>query len=102
VCKGGGGVWGSGPQTDKHLPQSPFTGHFLYMTTFERFGSQKLNLSLCLVDTCVVYMLHNGTFSIASDFDVKEFSEIRDISLYSRLEKVTAIQDGLIHGEAKC
>ncbi len=25
VCKGGG-VWGSGPQTDKHLPQSPFTG----------------------------------------------------------------------------
>jgi hypothetical protein len=29
VTKGrGGGVWGSGPQTDKHLPQSPFTGHF--------------------------------------------------------------------------
>jgi hypothetical protein len=29
VCKwGGGGVQGSGPQTDKHLPQSPFTGQF--------------------------------------------------------------------------
>jgi hypothetical protein len=27
VCKGGG--WGSGPQTDKHLPQSPFSGHFI-------------------------------------------------------------------------
>ncbi len=28
LCKGvGGGVWGSsGPQADKHLPQSPFTG----------------------------------------------------------------------------
>ncbi len=26
MCKGG--VWGSGPQTDKHLPQSPFTGQF--------------------------------------------------------------------------
>ncbi len=25
VCKGGG-IWGSGPQTDKHLPRSPFTG----------------------------------------------------------------------------
>ncbi len=24
----GGGVWGSGPQTDKHLPQSPFIGQF--------------------------------------------------------------------------
>ncbi len=23
-----GGVWGSGPQTDKYLPQSPFTGQF--------------------------------------------------------------------------
>ncbi len=29
VCKGGEGVRGSGPQTDKHLPQSAFTGHFL-------------------------------------------------------------------------
>ena len=28
VCKGGG-VWGSGPQTDKHLPQSPFTCRYL-------------------------------------------------------------------------
>jgi hypothetical protein len=28
VCEGGG-VWGSGPQTDKHLPQSPFTGQLL-------------------------------------------------------------------------
>ncbi len=26
VCKGG--LWGSVPQTDKHLPQSPCTGHF--------------------------------------------------------------------------
>ncbi len=25
---GGGGVWGSRPQTDEHLPQSPFTGNF--------------------------------------------------------------------------
>jgi hypothetical protein len=32
VCKGG--VWGSGPQTEKHLPQSPFTGEFFQMTTF--------------------------------------------------------------------
>ncbi len=28
VCKGGGGSGGSGPQTNKHLPQSPFTGPF--------------------------------------------------------------------------
>jgi hypothetical protein len=26
VCKEGGGVWSTGPQTDKHLPQSPFSG----------------------------------------------------------------------------
>ncbi len=32
VCKGG--IWGSGPQTDKHLLQSPFTGQFFEMTTF--------------------------------------------------------------------
>ncbi len=25
---------GRGPQTDKHLPQSPFTSKFLQMTTF--------------------------------------------------------------------
>ncbi len=25
---GGRGFWGSRPQTDKHLPQSPFTGQF--------------------------------------------------------------------------
>jgi hypothetical protein len=24
--RGGGGLWGSGPQTDKNLPHSPFTG----------------------------------------------------------------------------
>ncbi len=24
----GGGVWGSGPQIDKHLSQGPFTGKF--------------------------------------------------------------------------
>ncbi len=40
VGKGGppltprGGVWGSGPQTDKHRPQSPLTGQFFQMTTF--------------------------------------------------------------------
>ena len=34
VCNGGGGVWGSGPQTDKHLPQSLFTDNFFEMTTF--------------------------------------------------------------------
>jgi hypothetical protein len=28
VCKGGG-VLGSGPQTDKHLPRSPLTGQIL-------------------------------------------------------------------------
>jgi hypothetical protein len=27
-CVRGWGVWGSGPQADKHLPQSPFTGQF--------------------------------------------------------------------------
>jgi hypothetical protein len=32
--RGWGWVWGSGPQTDKHLPQSPFTGEFFKMTTF--------------------------------------------------------------------
>jgi hypothetical protein len=26
------GVWGSRPQTDKHLPQNPFTGKFFQMT----------------------------------------------------------------------
>ncbi len=26
-CVRGGEVWGSGPQTDKHLPRRPFTGH---------------------------------------------------------------------------
>jgi hypothetical protein len=26
VCWGGGGIWDSGPQTNKHLPQSSFTG----------------------------------------------------------------------------
>jgi hypothetical protein len=30
----GGGVWGYGPQTDKQLPPSPFTGQFFYMRTF--------------------------------------------------------------------
>jgi hypothetical protein len=33
VCKGGG-VWGSGPHTDKHLKQITFTGKFFSMTTF--------------------------------------------------------------------
>jgi hypothetical protein len=27
-------VWDSGPQTDKHLPQSPVTVQFFWMTTF--------------------------------------------------------------------
>jgi hypothetical protein len=31
-CVRGGGF--SGSQTDKHLPQSPFTGKFFKMTTF--------------------------------------------------------------------
>ncbi len=29
VCKRGGDVWGSGPRTDKHLPQRPFQVNFL-------------------------------------------------------------------------
>jgi hypothetical protein len=33
VCKGGE-HGGSGPQTDKHLPESPVTGKFFLMTTF--------------------------------------------------------------------
>jgi hypothetical protein len=33
VCKGRG-VLGSRPQTDKHLPPSPFTGQFFQMATF--------------------------------------------------------------------
>ncbi len=45
VCKGGGGVWSSEPQTDKHLPQRPFTGQFFYMTTF-CFGFYKVNQTL--------------------------------------------------------
>jgi hypothetical protein len=32
MCKGGGGVWVSGPQTGKHLPQSPFTSKLFKMT----------------------------------------------------------------------
>ncbi len=32
MCRGGGGGWGSGPQTKKHLLQRPFTGHFFRMT----------------------------------------------------------------------
>jgi hypothetical protein len=32
-CVRVGGLWGSGPQTDKHLPQSHFTCQFIYMTT---------------------------------------------------------------------
>jgi hypothetical protein len=31
-CLPGGGLWGSGPQTDKHLPQSPFTDKFYMLT----------------------------------------------------------------------
>jgi hypothetical protein len=30
-CVRGGGVWGSGPQTDKHLLQSPITGRFFLL-----------------------------------------------------------------------
>ncbi len=29
-----GRVWGSGPQKDKHLPQSPFTSHFFRFRHF--------------------------------------------------------------------
>ncbi len=28
-CEGGRGVWGTGPQTDKHLPQNPLTDLFM-------------------------------------------------------------------------
>ncbi len=33
VCKGGG-ILGSGPQTDKHLAQSPFIGQFFRLRHF--------------------------------------------------------------------
>ncbi len=36
------GVWGSGPQTDKHLPQSPFTGQFFI---WRHFASPSMSLS---------------------------------------------------------
>ncbi len=45
VCKGGGGeVWGSGPQTDKHLPQSPFTDRFIQMTFCIAFYESYLSM----------------------------------------------------------
>ncbi len=35
MCNGGGGgVWVSGPPTEKHLLQIPWTGQFFLMTTF--------------------------------------------------------------------
>jgi hypothetical protein len=44
VCKGGG-VWGSGPQTDNHLPQSPFTGQFF---TWRHFALPSMSLIFLL------------------------------------------------------
>ncbi len=34
MCVGGGGNLGKGPQTDKHLPQSPLTCQYFLMTAF--------------------------------------------------------------------
>ncbi len=42
VCKGGGGYGGSGPQTDKHLPQSPITGQVFWMMSFSFYGMGSL------------------------------------------------------------
>ncbi len=41
VCKGGG-YRGSEPQTDKHLPQSPFIGQFFWMMSFSFYGMDSL------------------------------------------------------------
>ncbi len=43
--QGGGGIWGLGPQTDKHLPQSPFKDQLFQTTTF-CFGVYIANQSM--------------------------------------------------------
>jgi hypothetical protein len=47
------------PQTDKHLPQSPFTGHFCSMTTFciafyKSYISTVFTINVCMKDTLLV------------------------------------------------
>jgi hypothetical protein len=45
------GLWGDGPQTDEHLPQSPFTGQFLLMATFcLAFYDSYLSTEQCVAD----------------------------------------------------
>ncbi len=56
---------GEGPQTDKHLPQNPFTGEFFYMTTFG-FGVNIVNQSM-LYSLFILYSIGfsagGGTYS---------------------------------------
>jgi hypothetical protein len=67
VCKGGG-VWGSGPQTDKHLPQSPFTGYF-----FRHFVFPSLSL-IFLRCTC-----KRNECSIVLRWNISLFKKSREI-----------------------
>jgi hypothetical protein len=55
VCKGRG--WGSGPQTDKHLPQSPFTGHFIRRRHFA-LPSMSLIVLCSMVSNRLQCMVH--------------------------------------------
>jgi|688.fasta_scaffold343733_1 hypothetical protein len=44
-----GGIWDSRPQTDKHLPQSPFTGQVFQMTIFSLPSMSLIYLRLVTV-----------------------------------------------------
>jgi hypothetical protein len=46
------GVWGSGPQTDKHLPQNPYTGQFFRWRHFATLRDYQSNYCMECIVVC--------------------------------------------------
>ncbi len=68
-----GRVWGSWPQTNKHLPQSPITGQFFQMTTFciafyGSYLSTKTHFHLRASTECIQKLISKQTSNICQIF----------------------------------
>jgi hypothetical protein len=72
-----GRVWGSGPQADKHLPQSLFTGQFFRWRHFALHSVSLIFLRLYCNLYCILYWLPLTSFPLDSSIISFSYSVCR-------------------------
>jgi hypothetical protein len=92
----GGGVRGSGPQTDKHLLQSPCTGQFFQMTTFcIAFSESYLSTAIekCSKIFGKVNLLGYCSLTAVYDLILNSVAPVLICAVHTRIQQMSPFDD---------